>query len=314
LPVSIEFSPDTTTPDRVAVLKERALDRASIGVQSFFEDEARAAGRPQKTATVHRALTLLREAGFPTLNIDLIYGLPGQTAETWRASLEQALRYRPEELFLYPLYVRPLTGLGRRELARADDLRPALYEHARELLLASGYTQVSMRLFRIASAPDTSGPAYCCQEDGMLGLGCGARSYTRSVHYASDYAVGAKGVKAILADWVGRTDAQLAAADLGFVLDGEDQRRRYAIQSLLWKSGLVLSDYRRRFGTDALDDLPQLAELEPLGLAACSEDDAAEDGEDTLRLTPEGLAMSDVLGPWLNSAKVAALMESYEAS
>ena len=56
----------------------------------------------------------IRRAGFPTLNIDLIYGLPGQSVASWLESLRAALRWQPEELYLYPLYVRPLTGLERR--------------------------------------------------------------------------------------------------------------------------------------------------------------------------------------------------------
>lgn len=309
-PSSIEFSPDTVTEDRVRLLADRGIQRASMGVQSFLEAESRAAGRPQRTAAVHRALTLLREGGFPVLNIDLIYGLPGQTLSTWRDSLEQALRYQPEELFLYPLYVRALTGLERRlPLTGADssprDPRLDLYRAGREQLLDAGYRQVSMRLFRRIGAASSDGPAYCCQEDGMLGLGCGARSYTGALHYASEYAVGARGVRAILAAWLERSDDELRVADFGFRLDGEDQRRRFAIQSLLWQSGVVFSDYRRRFGGDVLEDLPQLRELERHGLGR-------SDGE-RLSLTPEGLELSDVLGPWLQSARVAELMAEYDA-
>jgi oxygen-independent coproporphyrinogen-3 oxidase len=308
VPSSIEFSPDTTTEDRVRLLVERGVERASIGVQSFLESESRAAGRPQKTEVVHRALTLLRE--FPVLNLDLIYGIPGQTRATWRESIQQALRYRPEELFLYPLYVRALTGLERRlpvngVAAAPEDPRLDLYRYGRELLLDAGYTQVSMRLFRRGDAPQADGPAYCCQEDGMLGLGCGARSYTREVHYASEYAVGARGVKEIVASWVERDDDALRVADFGDRLDPEDQRRRFVIQSLLWRSGVVFADYRRRFGSEALDDLPQLLELEPRGLAS-------RDAE-RLRLTPAGLEVSDVLGPWLHSRRVQDLMAEYEA-
>src|SRR4029453_15173151 len=101
---------------------------------------------------------------FPVLNLDLIYGIPGQTGPTWAQSLAEALRWRPEELYLYPLYVRPLTGLGRRAaennavespaavntLDLLDD-RLALYRQGRETLLAAGYTQLSMRQFRRAS-------------------------------------------------------------------------------------------------------------------------------------------------------------------
>ncbi|KOG89838.1 coproporphyrinogen III oxidase, partial [Streptomyces varsoviensis] len=96
------------------MLAERGTTRLSLGVQSFVDAEARAAVRPQRRADVEAALGRVRAAGIPVLNIDLIYGIDGQTADSWRRSLDAALAWRPEELYLYPLYVRPLTGLGRQ--------------------------------------------------------------------------------------------------------------------------------------------------------------------------------------------------------
>jgi oxygen-independent coproporphyrinogen-3 oxidase len=355
IPISVETSPDTADRERLGALRERGVDRISIGVQSFIEAEVHAAGRAQRTATVERALDRIRAAGFPTLNIDLIYGLPGQTVESWLASLRAALRFAPEELFLYPLYVRPLTGLGRRGLPPhppapsptwgegepnpprslvwrerepnlplspspslplsptrerepggegPDDLRLACYRAARELLLDAGYVQVSMRMFRAAHAPAAGGPAYCCQEDGMVGLGCGARSYTHGLHYSDEYAVGATGVRAILADYIARPDQAFDSASYGVQLGPEDQRRRYVIQSLLQAEGLALDAYHRRFGAAALDELPELRELPRLALAAL------RDGR--LQLTEAGLERSDAIGPWLYSTGMRGLMEEYE--
>lgn len=307
IPVSCEMSPDTVDPEKLAFLVERGVDRASIGVQSFLEDEARAAGRPQRTARVEQALAMIREARFPVLNIDLIYGLPNQTLATWATSLEATLAWAPEEVFLYPLYVRPLTGLGKRGLPEAtpvDDPRLALYRAGRERLLAAGYVQVSMRLFRRADSPDVDGPAYCCQEDGMIGLGCGARSYTRAVHYSDEYAVGARGVKEILADWVTRGAERFAVADYGIRLGPEEQRRRYAIQSLFHRTGLSFAAWRARFGTEALDDLPELAALAPRGLV--------ERTSAGLTITPAGLERSDALGPWLYSDAVGRAMNAFD--
>jgi len=211
IPVSVETSPLTAEAGKLRLLRGRGVDRISIGVQSFIEAEVNAVGRSQKTAVVERALDRIRNVGFPTLNIDLIYGLPGQTTGSWLESLRAALRFKPEELYLYPLYVRPLTGLGRRGQKAEDDLRPACYRAGRELLLESGYRQVSMRMFQAGQAPAADGPAYCCQDDGMVGLGCGARSYTRALHYSGEYAVGATGVREILAAYIAKA-AYCAAA------------------------------------------------------------------------------------------------------
>mgnify|MGYP001213165571 CR=1 FL=1 len=316
IPLGVEASPATATADRLAVLAERGATRVSIGVQSFLEEEARAAVRPQKRADVEAALDRIRAAAFPTLNIDLIYGIDGQTPETWLHSLDAALAWEPEEMYLYPLYVRPLTGLGRR--ARDwDDQRMRLYRVGRDHLLARGYEQVSMRMFRrpgrdgialgdgytaTGGLPAPAGTEYCCQTDGMIGLGCGARSYTTGLHYSFEYAVGASAVRAIIDSYVRETD--FTTARVGFALDEDERRRRHLIQSLLQASGLDRAFYRKRFGADVTAHF----DLEPFADRGWLEDDP-----DTLRLTPEGLAHSDTIGPALFSPRVRALMDSYEA-
>ncbi|HLZ60191.1 MAG TPA: STM4012 family radical SAM protein [Ktedonosporobacter sp.] len=306
VPTSVETSPLTAQPEKLQLLRARGVDRVSIGVQSFIEEEAHAAGRSQKTADVEKALAAIREAQFPTLNIDLIYGLPGQTVESWLTSLHMALRYEPEELYLYPLYIRPLTGLDRVSAARhssTEDLRLACYRAGRDLLLSAGYTQVSMRMFRAAHAPEETGPVYCVQEDGMVGLGCGARSYTSTHHYASEYAVGAKGVRAILSRYLETPAKEFDVASYGIALDGEEQRRRYIIKSLLEAGGLNCAAYQRRFGSDAFADLPALLELLRLELASSA--------GDTIVLTSAGIERSDTIGPWLYSMHVRDLVKGY---
>ncbi|GLX93155.1 STM4012 family radical SAM protein [Herbidospora sp. NBRC 101105] len=294
IPLSVETSPATATADRLAVLKERGTTRISIGVQSFVDEEARAAVRPQKRAEVDRALDTIRATGFPILNIDLIYGIDGQTAATWRHSLETALRWAPEELYLYPLYVRPLTGLGK--IGRDwDDQRMELYREGRDLLLARGYEQVSMRMFRLPGTQASTD--YCCQTDGMASVGCGARSYTSTLHYSHEYAVGARHVRSIIDDYVRRDD--FTEALIGFTLTGDERRRRHTIQSLLQKDGLDLRLYRDRFGGDP-------------DVTAVPEEWLVHDG-DVLRLTDEGLAHSDAVGPALFSAGVRALMAGNDA-
>lgn len=302
VPVAVETSPKTATPDKLALLRDRGVQRVSIGVQSFLDDEVAAAGRPQHRAEVETALEQIRSAGFPILNIDLIYGLPRQTVSSWLISVRSALRWRPEELYLYPLYVRPLTGLEHAHRGE-DDIRPACYREARDLLRDAGYVQISMRMFRARHAQAVEGPVYCCQEDGMVGIGCGARSYTRNLHYATEYAVRAPSIREILANYIARPDEAFDWADYGFHLGPEEQRRRFVIQSLLWCEGLTLTAYRNRFGTDVFDDLPELGELEPLGLAV-------RDPE-RLSLTAEGVERSDSLGPCLYSEAVRERMGEY---
>lgn len=305
LPASVETSPATATPERLRVLSERGVSRVSIGIQSFLESEVRGVGRTQSNAEVFAALDNIRAAGLPGLNIDLIYGLAHQTPQTWLESLETALTWTPEELFLYPLYVRPLTGIGR--LGRTwDDERLELYRLGRDFLLSRGYVQTSMRRFQKATLPLSSEPEYTCQLDGMVGLGCGARSYTRGLHYSSEYAVGRVGVREIIQDFVEQPAEQFGQITHGIRLSGDERRRRYALQSLLHISGLKLSAYRQEFGSDALTDFPQLAGLPEAGLAHLQ--------PGLLTLTPAGLEQSDALGPWLYSPAVRKLSEAYEWS
>ena len=302
-PLSVETSPATATADRLAVLAGHGTTRISIGVQSFLDTEAHAAGRPQRLAEVLTALATIRAAAIPVLNVDLIYGIDGQTEPTWQHSLDQALRWRPEELYLYPLYVRPLTGLGRRVHSRDgwDQQRQQLYQQAVAVLADAGYVQHSMRQFRRADAPAMAGPDYCCQDDGTVGLGCGARSYTSSLHYSFDYAVGVAGVRAVLDDYLARPAADFEYAEIGFELDEVEQRRRWLLKSLLRRDGVDATGYTARFGTAFTDDFPQLGDLVERGWLTA----------DRRTLTAAGLARSDAIGPWLVSGPVRAAMTAY---
>ncbi|MEU1126165.1 STM4012 family radical SAM protein [Streptomyces sp. NPDC005899] len=326
VPLSVETSPSTATADRLAVLADRGTTRISIGVQSFVAAEARAAVRPQQRSEVEAALGRIRDTRIPVLNIDLIYGIEGQTEESWHTSLDAALAWSPEELYLYPLYVRPLTGLGRLGAAGAaeaksadatadappsaadaawDEQRLRLYRAGRDHLLARGYEQVSMRMFRRGGAPQAGPGDHACQTDGMIGLGCGARSYTSSLHYSFDYAVEMREIRGIIDRFTATDD--FSRAEVGRYVDEDEARRRHLLQSLLQAEGLRTTGYRERFGSDPRTDFPaelgMFAERGWLDTAA---------GPGLLRLSPEGLAHSDALGPELFSPAVRAAMAAYE--
>lgn len=305
IPMSVELSPETTTPEKLRVIRAAGADRVSIGVQSFLPAEVAAVKRPQALEVVRTALNAIRQIGFRTLNLDLIYGIEGQTPDSFLHSIRAAFEWQPEELYLYPLYVRPLTYLGKAA-HQWDDARLALYRVGREFLLGNGYEQVSMRMFRRRAdlgAPAVSAPVYHCQEDGMIGLGCGARSYTRRLHYSQEWAVASRAVRGIIDDYSARSADDFAHARHGLVLDDHEERRRYAILSVL-AEGIDSAGWALRFGTDLAADLPELNELVPLGLAR-------REGT-KLVLTPAGIERSDVIGPWLHSAQVDALMAAWE--
>ena len=302
VPFCVEVSPETTTVEKAKLLVDRCVDRISIGVQSFLERETKALARPQERKLVDTALDVLRDTGVETLNLDLIYGIEGQTPATLMESIETALRWRPEELYLYPLYVRPKTFLGKSTRAW-DDFRLELYRVGRDALLAAGYRQISMRCFRAAHAPAPFGPAYRCQDDGMVGVGVGARSYTNQLHYSSEWAVSPRAVRGLIDAYCDRDDASFDLVHHGIALDEAEQRRRHLILSLL-ADGLDAATYRQKFQREAATDFPELKQLVEAGLATSN---AAG-----WTLTPAGLERSDAVGPWLQSAKVTSMMKEYE--
>ena len=118
----------------------------------------------------------------------------------------------------------------------------------------------------------------------------------------SEWAVGARGVRGIIDRYIVRTNAEFAVADYGFVLDDSEQRRRWTVLSLLSDEGLDLAAYRARFDRDF--EIDQLAAIVERGYVV-------RDGG-TVRLTAEGLARADMIGPWLYSEHVNQRMATYE--
>jgi oxygen-independent coproporphyrinogen-3 oxidase len=311
----IEASPETLDEEKVAVLRELGFQRLSLGIQSLVPEELRQVNRRFDFALQARALELVGRAGFPHFNVDLIYGLPGQTAASWRYSLEAAIDSAATSLFLYPLYVRPLTGLDRRTDGKASfacasglcmpQQMGAMYDFAVERLAAAGFRQWTMRQFRRDKAADArDDPEYRCQRDGMVGLGAGARSYTRGLHYSTPWKMMARNIRGVVEDYCGAMAAGRTEVSHGFFLDEDERRRRFVILSLLY-DGLRWRDFADTFGTDARALFaPQWQALEEEGCATL--------GEDAVRLTPRGVRHADVVGQLFFSERVRRLMDTYE--
>lgn len=302
---SVEVSPATATDERLAVLKQQQVSRISIGIESFVSHDLKALGRPQQASIVEQALARIRRHQFPVLNIDLIYGNHQQSPDDWQATLETAVAYRPEEIFIYPLYVRPLTGLGKRAGRRNEITsdRHQAYRQARDYLLSQGYQQLSMRQFVKPSA-DTPQAAYRCQEDGMIGLGPGARSYTSRLHYSGHYAVEQNQIKGLIEDYVASSDQDFRQAHYGFALNADEQRRRFVLLGILQCQGLARSHYRQRFGSEVLDDFPQLALLQQQGWIDIN--------AERLQPTASGIEQADLIGHWLFSEGVRQRMQGWD--
>lgn len=298
----IETAPGETDREKLEVLRRAGVTRVSMGIQSFSDDELRTLRRRHSADRAREALELLGTFGFDCLNVDFIYGIPGQTPESLKASLKEALTYGPEEIFLYPLYVKPGTGLwqsgnGRPALYPEDALLQ--YREAGAYLRSEGYRQDSMRRFVRSARPREYSE---CGFGTSLALGCGGRSYVGPLHFCTPYAVTGAECRKRLMQY--ENTADFTKITHGYVLDEEEQRRRYAIRHLLIRPGLSLFAYRDRFGTDAPADLPVLRRFEEQGFAY------RENGY--LTLTETGLSLSDYLGPQLISETVRGKMEEWE--
>lgn len=300
IPSSCEVSPYTASKEKLKLLLEVGIDRISIGIQSFSASENKIIGRYQPDTQVRQALDAIRGLAFNTLNLDFIYGIPGQTAETWLQTLVDAMAYEPEEIYLYPLYVRPQTGIGKKGYFELLENRLQLYRIGRQFLIENGYRQISMRMFQQASRPQDQGPVYCCQEDGLLGLGAGARSYTQSLHYSSHYAVEKKSTIEVTKHYIDEQNCGHINVNYGIQLNDDEKRRRYIILSILTLEGLSLSQYYQRFNSQLLEDFPKLTELTESGFAVTH--------KEIIQLTEKGVENSDSIGPWLYSQQVNNLV------
>jgi oxygen-independent coproporphyrinogen III oxidase len=142
--ITMEANPGTIDEDYLNALRRMGVNRLSLGVQSFNDEELAMLGRIHTAAQAKEAVFMARRAGFDNLNLDLIYGLPGQTRESWIPTLEAALELEPEHLSLYALTLEEDTPLqliiNQGGLPYTDpDLNADHYEIAEGLLAAQGY-------------------------------------------------------------------------------------------------------------------------------------------------------------------------------
>jgi oxygen-independent coproporphyrinogen-3 oxidase len=183
---TIEAAPGTVTAERTRAWIAAGIDRVSLGVQSFVTAELARTGRRHSAETVEREVRLLREAGVAAINIDLIAGLPGQTAASWRESLEWVERLAPEHVSVYMLEVDEDSRLGREILhggARygagavpSDDTIAELYEAAVTRLASMGIPRYEISNFARPGCESRHNLKYWRLEP-YAGFGAGAHSF-----------------------------------------------------------------------------------------------------------------------------------------
>jgi len=166
--ITVECAPGTITPSLIETLLQCGVNRVSLGVQSFVDREAQSVGRLHKRSTVLEEIGRLREAGLANINIDLIAGLPHQTAESWAFSVSETIATGVPHVSVYMLEVDDDSRLGRELIAGGaryhahfvpdDDAAADFYQQACEMLAAAGIAQYEISNFARA------GPQSCDNE------------------------------------------------------------------------------------------------------------------------------------------------------
>ncbi len=228
LHVGICCGASAITPAVADRIRRRGIRHVRLRVGSFVDREAATLGLSQREMTVQIALEALRTAAIPHLQLDLVYGVPGQEPHDWQYSLEAALEWYPGTIALHPHYP---AGPG-------PDRRPTLYEQGRRFLLACGYEQHTARRF---CGPHGAEPLH--EPEYRVGLGPGAWSHHRRMR------------------WTGGE----ATAIRGAPLTPRIHRSRALVVEMLHRDGVDRQHFRRRFGSDPTD-LPVVAPLIRAGL------------------------------------------------
>jgi oxygen-independent coproporphyrinogen-3 oxidase len=141
---TVEANPETVTAELASVLVGAGMNRVSVGAQSFDRDHLVTLERHHEPANVGRSVELLRGAGVDDVNVDLIFGIPGQTLASWRSDLDAVLALEPTHLSCYGLMYEPNTALTQRlragTIERVDpDLEADMYEAAIDRLGEAGF-------------------------------------------------------------------------------------------------------------------------------------------------------------------------------
>jgi oxygen-independent coproporphyrinogen III oxidase len=192
--VTLEADPETVEEGKAAAWAAAGINRVSFGVQSFSDKELVAAGRMHRRADIYRAAGILRKAGIRNISFDLIAGLPFQTRESWKESLEELGKLAPEHVSVYLLEVDEGSRLGLEILQSgtrysagavpSDDLMAEFYETACVFLADLGYHHYEISNWARPGFESKHNLKYWRRE-AYLGFGAGAHSFSGAQRWAN---------------------------------------------------------------------------------------------------------------------------------
>lgn len=286
--ITLEANPGTTDVDYLRGLVSLGANRLSFGVQSMHDDELLALDRIHTVEEAKQGYAWAREAGFPRINLDFIYGLPEQPLERWQDTLEQAIELAPEHMSLYALTVEDGTKLAYdidhgRVREPDGDMQATMYEWSQRRMAEAGYQQYEIsnwaRPHPSAGADAALRTGYECRHNlvywrngDWLGLGPGAHSHLDGVRFADAYSpkqyislvekAAAIGLPTDARELIG------AMPQVTFVdeLSRELQIADTVILALRLNDGLDVAGFEQRFGTTLDAEYgAQIAEMTSLG-------------------------------------------------
>jgi putative oxygen-independent coproporphyrinogen III oxidase len=180
--ITIEANPNDITPEKLRALRAAGVNRISLGVQSFDEQDVSVLRRRHSVRESVDALTLIRSCGFTSTSIDLIYGIPGQTMAAWLATLQKAVSFQPEHISCYQLTMAEGTlfgqmhGDGQLQLPGEKESETLFLTTAR-FLEENGYLQYEISNFARGEEHCSRHNRKYWQHAAYLGLGPSAHSF-----------------------------------------------------------------------------------------------------------------------------------------
>jgi putative oxygen-independent coproporphyrinogen III oxidase len=183
--VTMEANPETVDIHRLRAFRDAGVNRISFGAQSFAPHVLMTLGRAHGAERTKEAVAQARAAGFDNLNLDLIYGTPGETPEDWRRSLDEAIALEPDHVSAYSLQIEDGTAFGAAVASGAmaspdEDDQASKYETALDVLAGAGYEHYEISNWARPGRASRHNLVYWTQGE-YAGLGAGAHGYLDGV-------------------------------------------------------------------------------------------------------------------------------------
>jgi oxygen-independent coproporphyrinogen-3 oxidase len=249
--ITLEANPDDLTTDKIAVIKRTPVNRFSMGVQSFFDEELRWMNRAHTAAEAHDTIQRVQDAGFDNITIDLIYGSPTLTHQKWEANLQTALGLNLNHISSYCLTVEPKTALDHlikthKVIAPSEEQAAIQFDMLVNTLEQNGFEQYEISNFARNGQYAVHNTNYW-KNKLYLGVGPSAHSFnkqTRSWNIANNnqYIKGIQNGESVL-----ETET----------LTLENRINEYIMTSLRTIWGLDLSWFEKEFGSNEASKLQQ---------------------------------------------------------